>query len=344
MYKAVVIRGPGQVSLESLPLPELGRRDVLIKVAYVGICATDIHILNGELGYYRNGRGKYPITPGHEFSGVIENAGAEVKQLESGMPVVAECIQTCGKCEPCRHENWVACDHRKELGVLGRNGAYAEYVSVPAEFVHLLPLGSDLRTAALCEPAAVVLKGLRRLQPFLASRAKCAVVGAGPIGHLCARVLAFRGYAVSIFDQSLSRLQYFQGSTIQTSAKMKGLEKFDAIVEATGSSELLQFVLEESRPGCALLLLGLPYGDQSVSFETLVQNDKAIIGSVGSSAVDFRESIGLLPRLDLTPLLQKTLPLDDYAKAWELFHTRRYLKIMMAVNPSGRRSPSALIR
>jgi threonine dehydrogenase-like Zn-dependent dehydrogenase len=334
-YKALVIHGPGRASLEERPLPAVGPRDVLIKVAYVGICATDIEILEGELGYYRNGMGKYPITPGHEFSGTIATVGREVDALAEGMPVVVECIQTCRRCRACRSENWIGCLDRKEVGVLGRDGACAEYVLVPGEFVHALPAQTDLRPAALCEPVAVVLKGLRRLQRVLGqeARGRCAVVGAGAIGHLCARILALRGFEVCIFDQSPSRLEYFQGSAIQTSTELTEWE-FDAVVEATGSPHALQVVLEKSRPGCVLLLLGLPYATQPFNFETLVGYDKTVIGSVGSAAADFREAILLLPRLDLTSFLQKTLPLGQYREAWELFHTRQFLKVMMAANPS----------
>jgi 2-desacetyl-2-hydroxyethyl bacteriochlorophyllide A dehydrogenase len=335
-YKAVVIHGPARASLEKLPLPEVGPRDVLIKVAYVGICATDIEILKGELGYYRNGMGRYPITPGHEFSGTIASVGREVEALDEGMPVVVECLQTCRRCQACRSENWIGCKERKEVGVLGRDGACAEYVLVPDEFVHALPAQTGLRQAALCEPAAVVLKGLRRSQRVLGqgNSGRYAVVGAGAIGHLCARILALRGYEVRVFDQTPSRLVYFHGSTIQTSAELTGWEEFDAIVEATGSPQALQLILEKSRPGCVLLLLGLPYASQPFSFETLVGYDKTVVGSVGSTAADFREAIHLLPRLDLTPFLQKTLPLEQYREAWDLFHTRQFLKVMMAVNPS----------
>jgi (R,R)-butanediol dehydrogenase/meso-butanediol dehydrogenase/diacetyl reductase/L-iditol 2-dehydrogenase len=159
------------------------------------------------------------------------------------------------------------------------------------------------------------------------------VVGAGAIGHLCARILALRGFEVRVFDQTPSRLAYFQSSAIQTSNELTGLEEFDAIVEATGSQQALQLILEKSQPGCVLLLLGFPYASQPFNFETLVGYDKTVIGSVGSAAADFQEAIELLPRLDLTPFLQKTLPLERYQEAWELFHTRQFLKVMMAVNP-----------
>ena len=331
-YKAVVIHGPGRTTLERLPLPQAGPKDVLIEVAYVGICATDIEILKGELGYYKNGMGKYPITPGHEFSGTIARVGQQANGMAVGMPVVVECIQTCRQCDQCRDENWIGCKERKEVGVLGRDGAYAEYVLVPAEFVHLLSAETDLKTAALCEPAAVAIKGIRRLGRVLGpeNRTRCAVVGAGPIGNLCAQILALKGHEVQAFDQITSRLACFQGSTIKTASEMTGLEEFDVVVEATGSSQVLQSILEKTRPGCVLLLLGLPYGAQPFNFETVVAYDKMVIGSVGSAAVDFAEAIGMLPRLELAPFMQKTFPLEQYQDAWDAFRTRRFLKVMIA--------------
>ena len=90
-----------------------------------------------------------------------------------------------GACEECSAGNFIGCPERTELGILRRNGAYAEYVAVPARFVHKLPKTMDLRKAALCEPLAVVLKGMRRLKPSLGSNPRqCLVIGAGPLGRL----------------------------------------------------------------------------------------------------------------------------------------------------------------
>lgn len=335
-FRAVVIEAPGKASLQERPLPEVGPQDVLIKVAYNGTCATDLEIFKGELGYFSNGLGTYPIVPGHEFSGVIARTGQHLDGLEEGMPVVVECIQTCGRCEHCDHENWIGCRERKEVGVLGRDGGYAEYVVVPGRFVHVLPAHTDLRKAALCEPMAVVLKGIRRLERGLGSTKKkqCAVVGAGPIGHLCARMLAMRGHRVHVFDEIPGRLAHFRGSDIEASTDLKGLNHFDGIIEATGNKAVLQTIMTGSRPGSVLLLLGLPYGLQQFNFEELVGYDKTVIGSVGSTAADFRKAIHLLPRLDLTPLLLKTVPLERYQEAWNLFNTRNFLKVMIAANPS----------
>lgn len=134
--KSVVIESAGKAVLKEVDVPETRPGEVLIEVAYVGVCSTDLEILDGTLGYYRFGRADYPITPGHEFSGVIAKVGTNVTHVKKGDPVVAECIQSCSDCHHCRAGNPMACAHRKELGVFGKNGAYSEYISVPVRFVH----------------------------------------------------------------------------------------------------------------------------------------------------------------------------------------------------------------
>ena len=194
--KAVVIRGAHQAAIEDIEIPEVKPGDTLIRVAYEAVCATDIEIYEGTLGYYQNGIAKYPIVPGHEFSGRVVSVGSNVNHLEVGDLVVVECIQSCGSCEMCQRENAIACRHRTELGVIGRNGGYAEYVVVPGRYAHRLPPDFELMKACLCEPLAVALKGLKRLRRTWRDRKmqrQVAVVGAGSLGHLCARVLELWG-------------------------------------------------------------------------------------------------------------------------------------------------------
>lgn len=332
--QAVVIHGLDRASLDEVEVPQVKPGDVLIKVAYEGVCATDLEILDGTLGYYKDGMAKYPITPGHEFSGRVVKVGPNVENLEEGDPVVVECIQSCGQCEACRKENWIGCSQRKEVGVIGQDGGYAEYVVVPGRFVHKLPDHMDLKTACLCEPLAVVLKGLKRLERGWGRNAEnktCAVVGAGPIGHLCAKVLSLRGHDVTAFDRVPLRRTYFEGTPIDTdsSENMERLGDFDVLIEATGDPDALHAMLHHSAPGSAVLLLGLPYARREFNFESIVAYDKTIIGSVGSSGQDFEEAIEVLPTLELDPFFEKVLPLEEFAAAWQLTRARKYLKVIL---------------
>ena len=333
--KAVVIHGPRQASMSEVDLPQVKPGDVLIKVAYEGVCGTDIEIYEGSLGYYKRGVAKYPIIPGHEFSGRVVKTGVNVSKFEKGDPVVVECIQCCGLCGQCLRGNWTACADRQEVGVIDRNGGYAEYVVTPARFVHKLPVETDLKVAAMCEPIAVVLRGLRRLESAWGTSnydKLCAVVGAGPIGHLVARILSMRGHRVTAFDQSAHRRACFRNTAIDVSNNLEQLGQFDVIVEATGDPAALRIALHQSRPGVVLLLLGLPYARQEFDFEAIVAYDKIIVGSIGSTADDFQEAIGLLGKFDLTSFVEKVVPLTDFTAAWDLFQTRKHLKVLLSVD------------
>jgi len=203
-----------------------------------------------------------------------------------------------------------------------------------ARFVHRLPSTVTLRQACLCEPMAVVLKGLRRLeQAWGAEGARtCAVVGAGPIGHLAARVLEQRGNRVTVFDRNPQRLEYFHGSRIETDNNLRDLGAFDAIVEATGDPDSLDSILHNSAAGATLLLLGLPYAKRDFSFEAIVGYDKTIVGSVGSNGDDFDRALAILPLIDTAHFMEKLLPLSEFRQAWELARARAHLRVMLQVD------------
>ena len=333
--KAVVIHGPQRASLEEIEIPEIKPGEVLIRVSYEAICATDLEIYDGTLGYYKDGTAQYPIIPGHEFSGRVVSSGPNVNHVHDGELAVVECIQGCGACPECQRDNWIACRERTELGVVGRNGGYAEYVTVPGRFVHRLAPEYDLKKACLCEPLAVVLKGLHRLERTLPDRSKpmrCAILGAGPLGNLCAQTLDFKGHQVTVFDRNPSRLALFSNSAIQTSDDLMRLNEFDVLVEVTGDPDALDAMLHRSMAGATILLLGLPYAHRKFTFESIVAFDKTVVGSVGSTARDFDDAITLLPQLNTDPFTEKVMPLSDVMEAWELARMRKHLKILLKVS------------
>lgn len=331
---AVVIRGPHSAAIEPYQLPIVKPSEVLIRVGYVGMCATDVEIHEGRLGYYKSGMAKYPIVPGHELSGTIVSLGTKVAGYEVGDRVVVEAIQGCGKCAQCAADNVIACAERKEMGVMGLNGGYAEFLVTRARYLHKLPLDVQLSEAALAEPCAVVIKGLRRLAGSTGTQnaRRCAVIGAGTIGHLAAKVLALRGHEVTVFDKNPTKLGYLQDPIHRENA-LAGLERFDWIVEATGDQGLLSAALQGSQTGAAILLLGFPYAQKEFNFESVVAFDKVIVGSVGSAASDFDEALQTLARIDTQPFLQTAFPLEDFHDAWHAMRSGKHLKVMLHVDP-----------
>lgn len=318
--KAVLIRGTHQAAFEKVSIPPLKPGDLLIEVAYVGICRTDLEVYEGTLGYYRDGIARYPIVPGHEFSGIIAQIGASTKYREKykvGETVVGECILSR---DP---------SSRKEVGVINHNGAYSRFVVIPGAFVHKVPPGVDAKVAAMTEPLAVVLRALRRIDSRLATPSSVAVIGAGPIGNLCTQVLAARGHTVSVFDRRRERTELLEIIADKVSITPKDLSTFDVIIEATGSKEALEHILRDTKSDATILLLGFPYGETLYNFEDVVGKEKHIIGSVGADREDFVQALQLLPTLHIEPFVQTIFPLHEFKKAWELHASGKHLKVIL---------------
>jgi len=334
-FPALAIRGPHEASLEQRSIPTLKPGEVLVRVAYEGICATDLEIFEGRLGYYKSGMAKYPIVPGHESSGTVVSLGKRVNGFSEGDRVVVECIQGCGACIDCQRDSAITCRERREVGVIGVDGGYASYLVTRARYAHKVPIDVSLAQAALAEPLAVAIKGLRRLgasSPTDTPR-RCAVVGAGTIGHLAAKVLALRGHQVTVFDRDAGRLSLLSGIAT-TSTSLTELDRFDWLVEATGDQSALTTLLQQSATGATLLLMGLPYAQHNFSFESIVGFDKTVVGSVGSNGADFEEALATLPLLDTTPFLQAFYPLEDFEQAWTAVRSRAHIKVMLKIDPA----------
>ena len=333
-YRAVVVEGPGRARLVERPLPVPGPGQVLVKTAWQGICATDLEVLEGSLGYYKSGAAKYPIVPGHEFSGTVAAPG---HGFAAGDRVVVECIQGCGACAACLRDDAIACSARREMGVMNLDGGYGEFVLAPARSVHRVPPGVSLRAASLAEPLAVVCKGLRRLAPAWGPEPeprRVAVVGGGAIGTLSALVLKARGHRPAVFDRDAGRRALLAKAGLEARDELSGLDEFDSFVEATGNPDALHAALAGSRPGASLLLLGFPYDERPFSFESLVGYDRTVVGSVGSGSRDFEAALSLLGRLDLSTLACEVFALEDYEKAWAAARAKGCLKAVLRVDPA----------
>ena len=237
-----------------------------------------------------------------------------------GELVIGECILSRG-----------INSQRQEVGVVNYNGAYGQFIVMPGDYIHQIPEGLDLKIACLAEPLAVVLRAIRRVKHRLNPEEKIAVIGAGSIGNFCTQVLLQDGYQVTVFDKNQERLEFLKDKAKTVSQTLNNLEKFDVIIEATGSKQVLEQILKESRTDSTILLLGFPYGSIDYNFEDLVGNEKVIVGSVGAEWEDFKKALELLPKLDLVPFTQKVLALNSFLDAWNLQRSAKYLKIILKV-------------
>jgi threonine dehydrogenase-like Zn-dependent dehydrogenase len=180
---ALVVQGPGNVGLEQRTYGPPGPSEVLIEPAFVGVCGSDLEVINGALdpAYVR-----YPVVLGHEWSGVVLATGADVERFNEGDHVVVEGIRACALCAPCREGRTNLCDNYEELGFT-IDGAAGPAVIAPAALTHRVDDAIPLDAAVLIEPAAVVLRGLREVSPTPGSRVL--VVGDGTVALLAAQLV-----------------------------------------------------------------------------------------------------------------------------------------------------------
>ncbi|MGH9445393.1 MAG: zinc-dependent alcohol dehydrogenase, partial [Terriglobia bacterium] len=182
--KAILVTEPMKYGLAMVPQPPCGSGQVLIRTAYCGICGTDLEILGGTMprGYVR-----YPLVPGHEWTGTIVQTGQDVSRCAVGDRVSVEGYLSCGACRHCHAGETNLCDSREQIG-LTHNGGFAEYVVAPAGSCHPLPEHIGLEEALLVEPAATIVRGISRIN--LTPGFSATVVGCGPIGQITIRVLS----------------------------------------------------------------------------------------------------------------------------------------------------------
>ncbi len=331
-FQALVVRGPNKVQLEDRAVPSLKPGEILVRVSHVGICASDLQIIDGKPGTTRRNAPIYPIVPGQASSGTFVSLGPRVTDFSEGDRVVVEHIQGCGECDECKRDEVFRCRDWREVGVVGEDGACAGYFVTRARYAHRVPADVPLAKAALTGPLAAVLKGLRRLgqshRPM-----RCAVIGAGTTGHLAALVLAARGHKVTAFDPEPAHLEALNGA-VATSQQWQDLGQFEWFIETTGDATTIASLLQDAPPGAAVLLLGQPPVDQVFGVASLLAHDRSIVGSLGSTRRDFDDALALLPSIDARPFLRSAYPLEQFEQAFETARSRVALKVMLTADAS----------
>jgi 2-desacetyl-2-hydroxyethyl bacteriochlorophyllide A dehydrogenase len=313
--RAIVLDQPGSFRVADVPDPTPRAREVLVRVDCCGICGTDLHILDGEFPPT-----PYPITPGHEFAGQIVACGPDVEpDLAEGDRVAVDPSLYCGWCRRCRAgrdnlcENWAAIGDTK-------NGAFAEYVAVPAVNAHKLPDHIDGQYGAMAEPLACAVHGLRRLGPVIGE--PVVVIGAGTMGLLLLQLLLRAGAGpVAVVDRITSRLgvaRKLGAAHTATSAEELDGARFNIAVDATGVPAAIESAIGLLDRGGQLLVFGVSPAEATISVSPFrVYNDELTI--VGSMAIlrSFATAVELLAsgEVDPGPLLGEPLPLEGYGEA-----------------------------
>lgn len=341
--KAVVkyADAPGATELREVPIPEIGKSDVLVEVAYIGVCGTDPHIHNNTSAF----QFKRPFIMGHEFAGTIARIGAAITDYSIGERVTAEThAEFCGKCPLCQQNNYHLCRDRKGYG-FHVDGAYTRFVKVPERILHRVPANVTLKAASITEPFCVAYKALvsnSKINPG----DTVAVIGPGPIGILSIKIARLSGAAEIIAigtegdDQRLEIAKEFGATVIINSSKDDPLQIISSlgdgygaalVVDTAGSSETLKLSMNAVRPAGQITKIGWGTKPVNFSLDSLIAKSVTLKGHFSHTWDVWEKCLTLMSKgmVDLERLITHELPIDQFEKAFELVVTKEALKVVL---------------
>jgi 2-desacetyl-2-hydroxyethyl bacteriochlorophyllide A dehydrogenase len=327
--QAAVIAEPGQVSVDAVEDPAPGPRQVVVEVAAVGICGTDIHILDGEFAPT-----PYPIIPGHEFAGVVVATGSEVTEVAAGDRVAVDPSLFCGECHYCKIGRGNLCERWNAIGVT-RPGACAQYAVAPVANCYPLPDELPLDHAALIEPLSCAVHGFDLLPSRLGEH--YLIYGAGTMGLLMAQLARHAGAAsVSVVDLNEARVSVAEKLGADAVARRADeLDRplgWEVVVDCTGVVPAIEDGLTRVRRGGTFQVFGVAAAEATARFSPFhIYNDEITV--VGSMAVlhSFGRAVDLMATgvVDAATMISHSFPLDAYTEAISAFRagTGRKLQI-----------------
>ena len=314
--KALVITRPGIIELRAVPRPE-NAGECLIRVLRAGICGTDLQLLEGYA--------EFTGIPGHEFVGVVEQApGADSAWM--GRRVVGEINVGCRQCDWCARGIKEHCANRNVVGIRQHDGAFAEYLSLPAVNLHAVPETMDDETAVFAEPVAAACRIFEQMT--VAPMARVAIVGDGRMGLLVAQVLRTVALDVTVLgrhDHKLAIARALGLSAERSNRAVPSSARFDIVVDVTGRPDGLRRALELVKPRGTVVMKSTFHGEASVATWPVVVDEVTL---VGSRCGPFRPALDLLSSgaVQVKPLISRIARLDDHESAFA--EARRSLKIL----------------
>jgi len=316
--KAAVVVTPGTISVETVPDPTPGPLDVVVRPAAVGICGTDLHIMNGEFAP------AFPIVPGHEFAGEIVAVGAQVTGYGIGDQVAVDPSLYCGYCYYCKRARGNQCENWNAIGVTRAGGA-AEFVAAPAANLFKLPPHLAARDAVLIEPLSCAVRGFDVLPRRMADN--FLIYGSGTMGLMMLELAKRAGAAtVSMVDLNPERLETARrlgcSAAVTSAEELDAPRGWDIVIDCTGAAPAIRDGLARVGRGGTFLQFGVSAYDARVEIEPY-EIYRREITITGSMAVlhSFDRAGELMAAGVLAPeiFISHRFPLDSYPQALEQF-------------------------
>jgi len=346
--KAAVIREYGKISTEDVKKPEMGNDDVLIRIRYASICGSDQHIFKGEF----HPRTKLPLIPGHEFAGIVEEIGKDVRNLKPGEKVTVDPIIWCGKCIACIEGHYPACISLKLKGI-DMDGGFAEYITVPSGMIYKVPDHISDEHAALIEILSIGFHASARAE--LGKNDDILIMGSGKVGqsilHAARTITNGKIIIADILDERLAMaanaipgISVINSKTTDVIAAVKELTNgkgVDIAFEAVGHEVIVEgrynpvrSCINSIKGGGKVCVLGLSDHPAEILMKELIWKEAKIIASRVSHG-EFSKAIEALDKGTLNPegMITGVLKLEEAQKGFDLLDTEpaKHLKILLKV-------------
>ncbi|MDB5292072.1 MAG: alcohol dehydrogenase [Phycisphaerales bacterium] len=301
------------------PEPSSTGGDTLVRVRQAGLCATDLEIVKGYMGFHG--------VLGHEFVGEV--VSSPDKELV-GQRVCGEINVVCGRCDLCLSGLSSHCRNRSVLGILNHDGAFAEFLRLPSINLHVLPKNVDDDAAVFVEPLAAAFQVLKQVQ--IDGRKWVTVLGDGRLGLLVAQVLRDAGCPVRVIGKHPEKLALCEKWQIRARplADIVPRHDQDVVVDCTGNSAGLEMALQMVRPRGTVVLKSTAAMGKAMNLAPVVIDE---INIVGSRCGPFREAIRALAekRVDVTSLIHRRMKLEQGVEAMELAERPGVLKVIVTI-------------
>jgi threonine dehydrogenase-like Zn-dependent dehydrogenase len=304
-----------EISLRDVPQPRKPE-EALIKIRKAGVCSTDLELVKGY----------YPYTGilGHEFVGEVVEA-EDTSWI--GQRVVGEINAVCNQCEQCLNGRPTHCENRTVLGIVNRDGTFAEYIQLPITNLHRVPDTVPDEMAVFTEPLAAALEIQQQVQ--IKPTDRVLLIGAGRLGQLIAQTLALTGCDLRVVARHVHQknLLRARGIRVIAEAEIKPW-RWDIVVEATGSPSGFSLARQAIRPRGTLVLKSTYKGEINVNFSSIVVDE---INIIGSRCGPFEPALRLMEerQVDPTVLIANEFKLEDALKAFERAAETSVLKVLI---------------
>jgi threonine 3-dehydrogenase len=324
--------------MEDVAVPQIGHNDVLIRIKKTSICGTDIHIFNWDAWAQRTI--KTPMTVGHEYVGVIDQVGSEVVDYKPGQRVTGEGHVTCGHCRNCRAGRRHLCRNTVGVGV-NRDGAFAEYLSLPASNVFKLPSDISDDLASIFDPFG---NATHTALSFDLVGEDVLITGAGPIGLMAAAICRHVGARfVVITDINPYRLELARkmGATLALDprehtlhdalVKLGMTEGFDVGLEMSGNAQAFASMLDSMNHGGRVAILGIFPTPVAIDWSQVIFKGLFLKGIYGREMFEtwYKMSTMLQSGLDISPVITHRFPIDRFQEAFDVARGGQCGKIIL---------------